>query len=349
MTFRTKLLLLSSFTVAGAVALVTGAVSVAARQAFERADGRRRADMLTQLRRELDARGAEIVKRVELAAASAEVERIAAGNADYDGAQQAATEEELGFLDVVQPDLTIFSSAHWPARFGYKNDWAIAPEEWQSAGAQPGSAFLARIPLSDGTTAEALVAIRAAAGKKALVIGGRPVNPEFLKSLGDAPGMRALLWLPPGEVVDAQGGNPDIAKLAGLVSEARKTKTQATGTVHWTAARKSSEAFLAFPLERRGQIAGVLLAGTSLGEQLALENEILWIGVAVAASGILIGVLLGWWTTERVTRPVIRLATGVRAVAGGDLSARVEVLSNDEIGELAGAFNRMTEQLAEQR
>jgi nitrogen fixation/metabolism regulation signal transduction histidine kinase len=71
--------------------------------------------------------------------------------------------------------------------------------------------------------------------------------------------------------------------------------------------------------------------------------------VVVGASGIVIGVLLGWWTTERITRPVERLAAGARAVAGGDLSARVEVLSRDEIGELAVAFNRMTEQLLEQR
>ena len=71
--------------------------------------------------------------------------------------------------------------------------------------------------------------------------------------------------------------------------------------------------------------------------------------MVVGASGIVIGVLLGWWTTERITRPVERLAAGARAVAGGDLSARVEVLSRDEIGELAQAFNRMTEQLLEQR
>src|SRR5262249_15338736 len=66
-------------------------------------------------------------------------------------------------------------------------------------------------------------------------------------------------------------------------------------------------------------------------------------------SGIVIGALLGWWTTERITRPVERLAAGARQVAGGDLSARVEVLSQDEIGELAQAFNRMTAQLLEQR
>ena len=345
MTFRTKLLLLSSITVAGAVALVTGAVSIAARQGFERADGQRRSDLLAQLRRELDARGTEVARQVERAAASAGVQRIAAGSAEFDQAQQESAAQDLAFLDVVQPDLTILSSAHWPARFGYKNDWGIAAEDWRTAD----TAFFARIPVPDGPSVVALVAVRPTPDKKALVAGGRLVDVQFLKSLGDAPGMRALLWVPPGEVVDAQGGNPDITKLAGLVNEARAKEVEATGTVQWTSARSSSEAFLAFPLEHRGQIAGVLLAGTSLAAQFALENEILWIGIVAAISGIVIGVLLGWWTTERVTRPVTQLARGARAVASGDWSARVEVISNDEIGELAAAFNRMTEQLAEQR
>src|SRR6185369_1701415 len=344
-TFRTKLLLLSSITVAGAVALVTGAVSIAARQGFERADGQRRRDLLAQLQRELDARGMEVARQVERAAASAGVQRITAGSAEFDQAQQESAAQDLGFLDVVQPDLTILSSAHWPARFGYKNDWEIAADDWHAAGA----AFFARIPAPDGASVVALVAVRPTPDKKALVAGGRLVDPAFLKSLGDAPGMRALLWLPPGEVVDAQGGNPDITKLAGLVNEARSKAAEATGTVQWTSARSSAEAFLAFPLTHRSQVAGVLLAGTSLAAQFALENEILWIGVVAAVSGILIGILLGWWTTERVTRPVTQLARGARAVAGGDWTARVKVISKDEIGELAAAFNRMTEQLAEQR
>jgi len=344
-TFRTKLLVLSSITVAGAVALVTGAVSIAARQAFERADGQRRSDLLAQLRRELDARGMEVARQVERAAASAGAQRIAAGSAEFDQAQQESAAQDLAFLDFVQPDLTILSSAHWPARFGYKNDWEITAEDWQPAGA----AFFARIPIPEGRSVVALVAIRLTPDKKVLVAGGRLIDPEFLKSLGDAPGMRALLWLPPGEVVDAQRGSPDITKLAGLVNDARGKGAEATGTVQWSSEHSSAEAFLAYPLEHRGQTAGVLLAGTSLATQFALENEILWIGVVAAASGIVIGVLLGWWTTERVTRPVTQLARGARAVASGDWSARVEVISNDEIGELAAAFNRMTEQLAEQR
>ena len=343
MTFRTKLLLISSFTVAGAVALVTGAVSISTRRAFDTIDRERRQALLVQFRDELAARSVEVARRVELAASSPGVQQIVAGAAEYDRAQTEAATADLDFLDVVEPNLTIISSAHWPARFGYQNDWQIAPNDWYTS-----DVFLARIPTPEGSVM-ALTAVRPAAGGKALVAGGRRLSPELLKSLGVAPGMRALLWLPPGEVIDAEGSVTDAQKLAPLIQEVRSTNGEATGSVQWTSDRRSSEAFLALPITRAGTLTGVLLAGTSLSTQLGLERSILRTGIVVGASGIVIGVLLGWWTTERITRPVERLAAGARAVAGGDLSARVEVLSRDEIGELAQAFNRMTEQLLEQR
>ena len=343
MTFRTKLLFISSFTVAGAVALVTGAVSVSTRRAFDRIDSERRQALLDQFRGELDAQSKEIARRVEVAAASPGVQQIASGNAEYDRAQTEAEAVSLDFLDVVKPDFSIISSAHWPARFGYQNNWQIAPGDWTST-----DVLLTRIPVPDGS-AVALVAIRSAPGGKGYVAGGRRLNSEFLKSLGLAPGMRALLWAPPEEIVDAQGSPSDPHKLDALIEQVRATGRQATATVQWTADRNSSEAFLALPLLRDGRLGGVLFAGTSLREQLGLERAILQTGSIVAASGIVIGALLGWWTTERITRPVERLAEGARAVASGDLSARVEVLSQDEIGELARAFNRMTQQLLEQR
>lgn len=343
MTFRTKLLFISTITVSGAVALVTGAVSVATRHAFERVDSERRSALLGQFRAELDAQGREVERRVEHAAASAAVQQMAAGTTEYDAAAAEAEADALDFLDVLKPDLTIISSAHWPARFGYQNDWQIAPDDWTTR-----TAFLSRIPLQEGT-AVALIATATAPDGKTRVVGGRRLNSAMLKTLGVAPGMRALLWLAPHEVVDATGPVQNPEKLDALIAEAQKGGEQTTRVIQWTPERSSSEAFLAMPLVQRGKQMGVLLAGASLAAQVGLERAILWIGMIGAASGILIGVLLGWWTTERITHPVERLAAGARAVAGGDLSTQVEVLSKDEIGELAVAFNQMTAQILEQR
>ncbi len=133
MTFRTKLLLFSSCTLAGAVALVTGAVSIAARRAFDRADEIRRVALLSQFDREMKIRTTEIAAQVERVAQSDEVARIAVqstGEPDfaafYKTAQTLADRYGLDFLDIARGDRTILSSAHWPARFGYKNDWMPA-------------------------------------------------------------------------------------------------------------------------------------------------------------------------------------------------------------------------------
>ena len=348
MTFRTKLLVITSLSAAGAVALATGAVAVSTRRAFERIDQARREALLDQFRRELDARGEELSRRVDQVASSAAIEQIISGTAEYDRAQAEARAQSLDFLDVVRSDLTIVSSAHWPAKFGYKNDWKISPEDWRPEDWRETRFFLARIPTPEGN-AVALVAVRVAAGGEALVAGGRKLNPELLKSLGIAPGMRALLWLAPDDLIDAQGAVSHAEKLAPLIAQVKKSGLRSTATVQWSTGRSGAEAFLAIPLLERNQLMGVLLAGTSLEEQFRLETAILWIGILVGGSGVVIGILLGWWTTERVTRPVERLAAGARAVAAGDWSARVEVLSHDEIGELAQAFNQMTGHLVEQR
>src|SRR5260370_24175157 len=260
-------------------------------------------------------------------------------------AQTLAEAQSLDFLDLLKPDQTIISSAHWPARFGYPNDWHIAPDDWKTP-----EAFLARIPLPDGS-AVALAAIRkGTAGEKYVsVVGAKRLDRAFLDQLGMAPGMRALLWLSPHEVFDAKGPVAQPERLNLLVEQVQKTRRQGAATVQWTADRASTEALLALPLERRGNLMGVLIVATSLAEQVWLERWILSAGVLVGGGGIVLGILFGWWATERISRPVTQLATGAPAPHGGDWTTRVAVSSSDEIGELARTFNQMTEQLVEQR
>jgi nitrogen fixation/metabolism regulation signal transduction histidine kinase len=69
----------------------------------------------------------------------------------------------------------------------------------------------------------------------------------------------------------------------------------------------------------------------------------------VGGAGIFVAVLASLWFAARVTRPVVSLAEAARRVAAGDLAAKVEVESSDELGELAASFNRMTEDLVQQK
>ena len=61
--------------------------------------------------------------------------------------------------------------------------------------------------------------------------------------------------------------------------------------------------------------------------------------------GLVVSLLVRWW----IDRPVQRLVTATRQVAGGNLSHTVEVDRKDELGILANSFNNMTEKLAEAR
>ncbi len=353
MTFRTKLLVVSSLTVAGAVALVTGAVSISSRRAFERVDQERRRGLLAQFERELDAQSRELEGKVQRAASSADVLRIAVEaerpEADFSpfnpDARTQADSQSLDFLDILQRDGTIISSAHFAARFGYKNDWLMTPADQIS-----GKAFLTRIPLLEGSAA-ALVSVRPISGGQnhILIAGGKRLDAGFLDSLGTAPGARPMLWLATGEVLDAKGAVAEWRPLAALIERVKQSRKESSAVVQWTPDPTTAESVVALPLEHGETLLGALLVATSLREQVLLERSILWTGLMVGAGGILLGVLLGMWTTARVTRPVAQLVSGVQAVAGGDWSARVEVSSHDEIGTLAEAFNRMTWQLIEQR
>src|SRR5213592_708280 len=192
------------------------------------------------------------------------------------------------------------------------------------------------------------------AGEKKLhIAGGKRLGQEFLNSLVLPAGMRALLYhnKQPGfdekSLTGASGPVPEAGKLAPLIERVLSKGGESTETVD---AREGPETVQAIPLAgREAKLLGVLLVGSSRRELAALVRRIRTAGVVAGGIGILLGVLLSYWVTTRVTRPVALLALGAQQVAAGDWSARVDVRSRDEIGELARAFNGMTQQLLEQR
>ena len=93
--------------------------------------------------------------------------------------------------------------------------------------------------------------------------------------------------------------------------------------------------------------AAVALLERSLDKELAPYMRLERTYLFLALIGLLISVALGIWIARSVSRPVLQLAEGTRKIGAGDYSHRIKVRTDDEIGQLAGAFNQMSEGLAE--
>jgi two-component system, NtrC family, sensor histidine kinase KinB len=69
--------------------------------------------------------------------------------------------------------------------------------------------------------------------------------------------------------------------------------------------------------------------------------------ITIIALGI--AVLVAWHLTRTVIGPVRQLTRGANAIRQGHFDQRIDVASHDELGELAGAFNQMADDLSEFR
>jgi two-component system nitrogen regulation sensor histidine kinase NtrY len=364
MSFRSKIFLIFLLTVLASVSLVAYGVTYYTQHAFEAMDAQRTEALVSQFKKEFAQRGEVVVQQVENITNADITLRMALDlartNADSSlyvhDANGAAQDHGLDFVEFVNGDGALISSAQYPARVGYKNDWVAATKEWRGS-----TAFLKREELPDGV-ALSLTAVRSlpVGEKNFYIIGGRRLDQNFLASLVLPTGMRALLYrnLEPNFVAtaltDASGAVPNAESFQPLIEQIQKQPSDEVNTlvstVEWNKDPASAESFHAMPLRgRNNELLGVLLLGSSAKELVLLQRQILKTAGFVSLAAILIGLLVSWWVSRRITRPVEELADGARDVASGHWNAHIDVHGDDEIGQLAGAFNDMTRTLAAQK
>lgn len=96
-------------------------------------------------------------------------------------------------------------------------------------------------------------------------------------------------------------------------------------------------------LEGRAGIARIGLSDVLLRDSLQeMTGQLVLTTALVSLIGVTVAALLTWI----LTHPIIELVEATRRVARGDFSFRVPRWANDEIGDLAEAFNLMTAELA---
>jgi two-component system, NtrC family, nitrogen regulation sensor histidine kinase NtrY len=350
-TFRTRLLLVFAAAVAASIGLVEWLGFRSTRNAFERAETQRVDALVAQFRREFERRGEAIVRAVNSIATSDAVLNIAIASDRapfYGEAAALANSSGLDLLELVAGDGAIISSAEWPARFGYKEEWLANGTDWKARGA-----FLRREELPEGV-ALALVSVSEtqAGDRKLYVAGGQRLDRGFLSSLVLPEGMRVLLYrnlssgFSQGELIAPTGAVADAPILMSIIGEALREPREFSRIVGSGA---GAETVHALPLPSGKELLGVLLVGSSRRDLIAIESSLFRTGVLVAIGGILVGIAVAYWATARVTRPVRALVAGAAKVAAGNWGATVVTTSTDEIGQLARAFNRMTQELVAQR
>jgi len=358
LSLRRKLLLVFALTVFLCVGAVAWIVSAVTRRAFERANEDQTAVLVTQFRREFNRRGDEVAHRVETIAGSDAATRMALavsrGSADYSAyvneAKALAENQQLDFLEFVDGGGTILSSAQWPAKFGYK-------ENFLPLGSPSRDAFLRQENLPDGVTLSLSAIRQVQIGDKPLyVIGGRRLDKDFMGSLELPAGMRAILYpnlakgFYPELLVAPSGSVPQAQRLAPLIEQVQAQRQEATSLLHWSNSAVDDESVHAIPLSGQdNQLLGILLVGNTRRPYVELRNRIRSVALLAASAGIILAILFSGWASSRVTRPVEQLAEAAREVAAGNWNTRVPVNSSDELGALAESFNRMTGELLDQR
>jgi two-component system, NtrC family, nitrogen regulation sensor histidine kinase NtrY len=360
MSFRFKLALIFTLTVVIAVTLVAWGVSTYTRGKFEELEQQHTQALVEQFQLEMKQRGDEIVNRVEGIAQSEstlgmaiQLSRGADPSMYVNDAAGLATSHHLDYVDLANDDGSRVSSKEWFERFGYKIDWLTPGTDWNKQGA-----FLQRIEVPNGSEL-GLIAVRVVpvGDKKFYVIGGIRIDAGFLNSLVPPPGTQAMFYSNLQPDFDASAlmasDSSSVAqpeKLRDLIESVCRSAAASEQTIQWTSDPGSAESFHAIPQPgRNGQVLGVLLVVSSRAEQAMLANFIRTLAILVGGAAIVLGMLLSFWVSARISRPIAKLAEGARQVAAGKWDTRVEVKSRDEVGQLAKNFNEMTQKLADQR
>ena len=99
------------------------------------------------------------------------------------------------------------------------------------------------------------------------------------------------------------------------------------------------------PVRQGGEITGgVVLQSPFAPVRMAIRGNRRFFGTA-AGIALIAAVLLSYILSNRITGPLRKMRRAALAMAEGDFSTRIPVGSRDEVGELAGSFNRLAGEL----
>ncbi|MDI3317820.1 MAG: ATP-binding protein [Bacillota bacterium] len=186
-----------------------------------------------------------------------------------------------------------------------------------------------------------------------LLAAGRPGALDAILAQWQERGLEMAVVDRSGRVVSAVSTAPAPAevgtRLAGVPEVHEALAGRRVVRIHVDPQSGSRKVYVGWPVTeagRGGRLGAVYLTG-SLGDVDAtlgrVRAALMWATALAAAVAAFLSALMA----RPITGPIRELTHHARRLAEGRLEERIQVRSHDEVGELATAFNRMAERLAQ--
>ena len=183
-----------------------------------------------------------------------------------------------------------------------------------------------------------------------LVLGGF-LNNDFIDELNQLTGLTSRLYYREGaRFFDVFTTPGKVSELKELSKEAMLRMVKAKKTYYSQRAEGNRYRGVYTPVvDSEGRVEAILFSGLERrGFEEVLTNRLLLFAI-ITLLGVAIGVAVGVFISRMVVRPVELLRNGVMQLSAQNFNASVPVTSDDEIGDLAKAFNAMATRLREAR
>ncbi|WOV84336.1 cell wall metabolism sensor histidine kinase WalK [Sporosarcina jeotgali] len=132
----------------------------------------------------------------------------------------------------------------------------------------------------------------------------------------------------------------DIVKRA-IVSESPQS------VIYFNEKTKSRVQKSTHPIMNGSEVIGALYVESNIEKVFMQIDQINRILAGAAAVSLTITIIIGIFIAQTFTRPISDMRRQAQAMAKGNYSRKVRVYGNDEMGQLAIAFNHLTNQLLE--
>jgi len=150
----------------------------------------------------------------------------------------------------------------------------------------------------------------------------------------------AIIASEKGAPLVSKGVFPSLKIIEQRISTSLKTKTN---SFEWSTDLASDEIFIAYhsPIKFKQLTAGYVFITLSKKNMIRSLNNLRFVIIMITAFMSLIAIFLAFVMSKHLSKPIYNLVDASKAIDEGNYKYRLNERRNDEIGELAHAFNHM--------